>query len=74
MGKTEMKSKFCIKWIMFQKFLKGSFKYLIYTRTQNTVPLLVPFECKYWPFVLPQGAGQISCRKQTTCKVSIAVF
>lgn len=35
-------------------------KYLIYTSTENRVPLLVPLECKYGPFVLPQGACQIS--------------
>lgn len=34
--------------------------YLIYTSTENIVPLLVPLECKYGPFVLPQGARQIS--------------
>ena len=35
-------------------------KYLIYTSAENRVPLLVPLECKYWPFVLSQGACQIS--------------
>lgn len=35
-------------------------KYLIYTSTENRVPLLVPLECKYGPFVLSQGACQIS--------------
>lgn len=35
--------------------------YLIYPSTKDGVPLLVPLECKYGSFVLPQGARQISC-------------
>jgi len=39
--------------------LRVILKYLIYTSTENRVPLLVPLECKYGPFVLSQGACQI---------------
>lgn len=38
----------------------GGVLYLIYTSTEDVVPLLVPLECKYGSFVLPQGACQIS--------------
>lgn len=38
---------------------KRRMAYLIYTSAEDGVPLLVPLECKYGPFVLPQGARQI---------------
>lgn len=43
------------------KWLKRTWKdYLIHTRAEDGVSLLVPLQCKYGSFVLPQSAGQIS--------------
>lgn len=35
--------------------------HFVHASTQNVVPLLVPLQGKDGPFVLPQGAGQVTC-------------
>ena len=41
--------------------------HLIYTSTEDGVPLLIPLQCKYGPFVLPQSARQITCEGTDQC-------